>query len=1223
MANKNISNYTSVFRVRLGDDTSGSSNGNGDTDSLTQPSQSLQQQRSGGSSTNSVVGPPIRRSQPRTKSRPVVSCHLCRIRKQKCDRLLPCGTCARRGDSALCRYGSEGGVTGVNAGSSAASSSSLPVGRNGTASDSLVSPNPSGAGRRPGSSSHATARAAGGTGPTGSALGVRQEAQMRLQRLEEMVNGLVSRAPGSGSQDNKDPQAAAKDGAPAAKSPTLAFGDPDPRVTGGWHDTGDNDKGGPRFEWQMPIGPDAPSSSIGPVATMLGQTPFSGATNWTAVLDSIRDIQSYLGEVHSGQKGNRHGERNEEEEGEEEDEDDDGDEDEGMDEDVDEGVDEDEDMANAGMEEPPLSRPSENPFHNFVRPPTMYNGVTDRKTALLPSTLSTTAMPAMPRAPGPKASSRAGPEMRESSPEDASLPPYKSFQLAEPDGIFSAIAAAPGLAAACPSMPPATSNLALSPPLPKHLADAIASLPPRSDCDRYMAVYFQSSYMTGPFVHTGQFQRSYSRFWRTGNPAAANAISPLLWISMLASILSMGAMIDGGRQLAWMADQKQGQSNQDEATDERFSSGVAAANRWTNDQDSELSNEDLTQASRLRMLSTRCLLAGEYLAGRPLAVEALILNAQIRLMQVRDSDATQWATFGVIVRLAQRMGYHQVDAPGGARCGIGGRRLTPFEEEMRRRVWYFVESFDMLFSFQYGMPTVVHEDEVATEPPRNLRDDDFDEATEELPPSRPPTDYTRALYFTVKLKLIRLIRRVMRVAVWRTDTAKNADTQSYKATVTRITQELRWSYTTLPAQLRMPMHIRDCPFGDATHDIVHRLAAELMHHKAVCILFRESLSRDTSSHNDGGSDSNGFTVAETAMQRQACLVSALRILDLHTEFEYETRPGSTAAMVGGHPPGPPPPGGHRGAGRLATDRNILSSLALHDFLLAATIICLDLIEGSRSGRNSDKSGQNGQEETVAAATPAIPTTAAPSSTRNLELPPSLVFAPFLGGGGSTLEERAADRNAKIEALRTAYALWHERRLTSRDAAHAARILGAIVTKLSAEVGDADDEYDASGNKLQPDNDSPGWGRWDIAARELRRKKHEEDVRRQHAERAERAERARGATDASGGSQSDAMRSRDTSSTPNQLNTPASQTTTAADNLSTGASSQVISQQQPPPPPPHLNYAYEWAEPGPFDAVLNDPTNVDWNMVDWFLLDRQMDMDVGSNVWSAELMGLES
>ncbi|KAL1903280.1 hypothetical protein Sste5346_000565 [Sporothrix stenoceras] len=1249
MSNKKISNYTSVFRVRLGDDkvasignssTSNAAGNNGTTDS--------QQQRSADS--NNTAGPPIRRSQPRAKSRPVVSCLLCRTRKQKCDRLLPCGTCTRRGDGALCRYGNEGGVSGVNAGSSAAPSSSL-SGR-GVAATGAGSSSGSGSGhgRRPASSASAGA-CAGTGGPTGSSIGARQEAQLRLQRLEEMVNGLVSRAPASGSQDGA---AASKDGETAAKTPTLAFGDPDPAVTGGWQATEQGDKREPRFEWNMPIGPGAPPPSVGPVASMLGQTPFSGATNWAAVLDSIRDIQSYLGEAAKEDKSRKQGAAENEDGGEQDD-----DADENMGDNVEEVS---EQVAASGQSATNQAQNQQqkklhNPFLKFVSKPTMYGGVTDPKTVLLPASLS--GLPSIPKRPAAAEPAEKVPPLAKSisvAEAQASLPSYTPFQLAEPDGIFSAVAAAPGLASSDQSNPPATSHIALNPPLPKHLADAIACLPPRSDCDRLMAVYFQTSYMTGPFVHTGYFQRSYLRFWRTGNPAAANPISPLLWMSMLASILSMGAMIDGGRQLAWMADREQGASHMDEHGDNAGADGggAAAGQKKNNDADPELSNEDLILATRLQTLSTRCLLAGDYLAGRQLAVEALVLNAHVRLMQKRDADATQWATFGVIVRLAQRMGYHQVDAPGGSVCGIGGRRLTPFEREMRRRVWYFVESFDMLFSFQFGMPTVVHEDEVATDPPSNLIDDDFDETTAELPPSRPPTDYTTSLYFTVKLKLIRLLRRVMRVAVWRNDKAQIHGAQSYKATVTRITEELRWNFTTLPVRLRMPQHIRDCPFNDASHDIMHRLAAELMHHKAVCILFRDSLSRDIDP--DGGVDSKGFTASETKMQRQACLVSALRILDLHTEFEYETRPESMAATVArtGGPlfqASPEPSGGNRGVGRLATDRNMISSLALHDFLLAATILCLDLIEGNRQdqGKKDDPNKNQASESGSSASNEA--TTAPASSTKNLELPPSLVFAPFLGGGGSSLEERAADRGAKMIALRTAYALWHERRLTSRDAAHAARILGAIVTKLSSEVSDGvpgDKEYDATGNKVRPwpESDSPGWGHWDIAAREQRRKQYEDDLKKQRAERAERAERNKAATTDHNGSQSDTSRSRDASSTPNNSNTPASQTT---DSASTGAQSQGqpqaqnpalppqyqqqqqpqappaqhASPSQPPPPPPHLNYAYEWAEPGPFDAVLNDPMNVDWNMVDWFLLDRQLDVEVGSNVWSADLMALEN
>ncbi|ERT01843.1 hypothetical protein HMPREF1624_00137 [Sporothrix schenckii ATCC 58251] len=1226
MTNKNIANYTSVFRVRLGDDKVASSS---TTSAANNSSNDVSQLPRHPSNSNN---PPIRRSQPRAKSRPVVSCQLCRSRKQKCDRLLPCGTCVRRGDGSLCRYGNEGGVTGVNAGSSsAASSSGVSVGgipSVGSGISSSGSGHSSGHGRRPASSASSTARTSG-SAPTGSALGMRQEAQLRLLRLEEMVNGLVTRAPSSRNQ-----------GA-TAKTPTPAFGGPNPAGTGGRQASEQGDKSGPPFEWIMPIGPNGPSSAVGPVAMMLGETPFSGPTNWTAILDSIRDIQNYLGVAALGDAPENEDEREP-----------DSSVDHDMDDDIEEAHEEGASPSHTETNQIPNQQP--NPPNSFISKPTMYGGVTDPKTALLPASLA--SLPAVSRRSAvPEPAETALPLAKSVSVVELqnNLPAYSSFQLAEPDGIFAAIAAAPGLAASDQSNPPATSRLALNPPLPKHLADAIACLPPRSDCDRLLAVYFQSNYMTGPFLHTGHFQRSYLRFWRTGSPAAANPMSPLLWISMLASVLCMGAMIDGGRQMARMADREPGASHADQQGDGQGASsgtGTAAGQKSSKKADPpDFSNEDLILATELRKLSTRCLLAGDYLSGRPLAVEALVLNAHVRLMQKRDSDAAQWATFGVAVRLAQRMGYHQVDAPGG-----GGRQLTPFEKEMRRRVWFFVESFDMLFSIQFSMPTVVHEDEIATDPPRNLNDDDFDENSAELPPSRPPSDYTTALFFITKLKLIRLLRKVMQVAVWRNAKAKIDEASSYRDSVTRITQELRWNYSTVPVRLRMPRHIRDCPFNDASHNIMHRLGVELMHHKAVCILYREALSSDRMA--DGGVDNRGFTAHETEMQRHACLVSALRILDLHTEFEYETRPESTAATLAQTEvqPSPGSPGANRGAGRLASDRNMLSSLALHDFLLAATILCLDLIEGSRHGHGSTRSNDNsvaGEDGTPSSrdSTAAHTAHATPASSKNLDLPPSLVFAPFLGSCGSSLEQRAQDRGAKMEALRTAYALWHERRLTSRDAAHAARVLGAIVTKLSTELGDCDAgerDYDAAGNKTRPwpDSDSPGWGRWDMEAREQRHKDYEEELKKQRAQRAERAERNKTAAIDGSGSQSDTVRSSDASSTPNEETTPASQT---AESASIGTQSQARSQAQtyevpqqqqqqpqasqthhaspsnPPPPPPHLNYAYEWADPGPFDAVLNDPMNVDWNMVDWFLLDRQLDMDVGSNVWSADLMALEN
>ncbi|EPE10036.1 c6 transcription factor [Ophiostoma piceae UAMH 11346] len=1214
-----LSNFTSVFRVQLGDEKTASSiNGENSTQGPLNQNQPA---------ASSSAGPPIRRSQPRAKSRPVVSCLLCRSRKQKCDRLLPCGTCSRRGDGALCRYGNEGGVSSVSqratgttsapgggptrasSGGSFAGAPELPVDERGvsayrrglsTARDGLES-------------------LTAGAVAAGHAHGVRHEAQVRLQKLEEMVNRMIT-VPDPAESDAEALTKAAEERRKDINTRPfrLAFGDPEPG--------GSNTATDARYEWIMPIGVGgAQPSSTGRVASLIGEAPFVGATNWAAVLDSIRDIQSYLGEAPAGDGSDEHG-----------DDVDGGEEDEG----AEYGIsDEDMEELSTDFEGIDASLQAQLPNPNL----TSFNNGTISSISHSRSLVATTA-----------ASSGSGPPTTNASmptsTRDLIVAP-SLLENVEADGIFAAVAATPGLADSSPSNPPNTSAMAQNPRMPKHMAEAVSCLPSRQDCDRLLTVYFQSSYMTGPFVHMDEFQRAYSRFWRSGNPTSAHAASPLLWVSMLASVLNIGAMISGGRQQSWMAERARDASNITEGgpnisgSDRTGENHTGLGNKAAQEPNGESHNEDLILASRLRKLSTRCLLAGDYLSGRTLAIEALLLNAHVRLMQKRDHDATLWATFSVAVRLAQRMGYQQVDAPTGGAYSVGGKMLTPFEKEMRRRAWYFVESFDMLYSFQFGMPTMIHEDETSTDPPNNLRDDDFDENSAELPPSRPVTDYTPALYFSVKLNLIRLLRKVLRFAVWRSDKLKRNDGPANKATITKLADELKKSYETVPSRLRMPTHIRDCPFSDASHDIMHRIAIELINHKATCILFRESLSRDISRiEEDGGVDAYGFTAAETRAQRQVCLVSALRILDVHTEFEYETRPASTAASAtAGSPPDDfeiSKGGGtaSRGAGRLAADRHMLSTLALHDFLLAATILCLDLIEEGRSKSSRTKSSNGPSPGAASAADSATEAGSATStSTRGSHLP---AYRPFLGGGEPSLEERAADRGAKLDALRRAYALWHEQRLTSRDAAHAARVLGAIVTKLSSESGGGAACLYGNNNASYTATLSDKTGDWGITAQLAHREQIVQEMRQQEraqraetasqAEQTHRDEREQAATIASGGGVSTSMLNNIPLSFVNSQDL---QHIADIPIQSAVYGQQPIQQQDDQqmhrlsamtqPPPAHLNYAYEWAEPGPFGAALNDPMNVDWNMVDAFLLDRQLDTEVGGNVWSADLMGLEN
>ncbi len=332
------------------------------------------------------------------RNRPAVSCTACRTRKQRCDRLQPCAACSKRGDAEGCRY--------------------APM---------------------------AIANSSSGSSPTAP----RQEAQLRLQRLEEMVNGLLSR----GGEDEGSP--------PAARATSLTTSRTSPASASGPFPNSTADGSSITLS-------SAPTEAADMTAPLGVDGPFVGPTHWVAVLQSIRDIPTYL---------------------------------------------EADSAYHASSSEPP--------------PPT-----------------------------------------------------YATLEPA--DHIFAR------------SEPLSTQEI-------------LATLPSHADCDRLLATYFQSRTVVVPFLHAGQFQRAYTAFWdRPGSTS-------VLWVSTLASILTMGAHIYVVR-----------------------------------------GNEPPVPPKELRRLAIRLLIAGDFLKGPPLSVEALMLCAMTRVKSSSDADPLLWSDFGVVVRLAQK-----------------------------------------------------------------------------------------------------------------------------------------------------------------------------------------------------------------------------------------------------------------------------------------------------------------------------------------------------------------------------------------------------------------------------------------------------------------------------------------------------------------------------------------------------------------------------------------
>ena len=380
--------------------------------------------------------------------------------------------------------------------------------------------------------------------------------------------------------------------------------------------------------------------------------------------------------------------------------------------------------------------------------------------------------------------------------------------------------------------------------------DILEALPPRQDADKLVSSYFNAKFLAVPILHTHQFKRHYEKFWDA--PASAS----LLWVSILFSILSTGVVVCRSKAIS-------------------------------------LSSPDVVVDTKALMsMAARCLVSGNYVSARPWSVEAMILYSHCRSFQKQDSDPTIWTLYAVAVRLAQRQGYHR-DA------GKISGKITPFQAEMRRRVWFAIESYDLLFSYQHGLPPMTHEDSCDVGHPKNLADEDFDEDSTILNP-RSPTDPLPILANATKSRMLPIFRRMLRHAIGvRPETPAGA---------IALGRELDAWYETIPRCLTY-RSIRESSFTDSNHTVMHRIMLELMFHLSRCVLWRSYML--------GGADRS---FCQKALN--FCRESALKMLEMHIELDRELQPG----------------------GRLHEDRYMVSSLALHSFLVAAMIICLELTD---------------------------------------------------------------------------------------------------------------------------------------------------------------------------------------------------------------------------------------------------------------------------------------
>ncbi|OKL59729.1 hypothetical protein UA08_05027 [Talaromyces atroroseus] len=336
-------------------------------------------------------------------------------------------------------------------------------------------------------------------------------------------------------------------------------------------------------------------------------------------------------------------------------------------------------------------------------------------------------------------------------------------------------------------------------------AELLAALPVRSVADRLVSFYLNSKESTLVLMHVPTFTKEYSHFWKAPEETSINQLA------FLFSIFCAGT----GLQLF--------------STSGR-ADGVLA--------------ESFDVYHRL---ASQCLIMSNYSSPGRYKMEALVLSVAMEILRSTDTHAGPSLLLGLASRLAVHGGYH--------RDPKHHHKISPFEGEMRRRVWMYLSLLDHYISLQAGLPPATAQSQSDTEEPRNLNDEDLNPFMTKLPPARPPTESTLVLFPAT-------LNRIMLAGAEIIAKVCSVKGVPYRE-VLRLDAKLKEIHTTTPP----PLQYRPLSesIADSPNMIMDRYNIELMYQKARCDLHRRYLAQHRID-------------PAYAYSRQECLDAARRVL---------------------------------------------------------------------------------------------------------------------------------------------------------------------------------------------------------------------------------------------------------------------------------------------------------------------------------------------------------
>ena len=236
-------------------------------------------------------------------------------------------------------------------------------------------------------------------------------------------------------------------------------------------------------------------------------------------------------------------------------------------------------------------------------------------------------------------------------------------------------------------------------------------LPPKDDTDALVSFYLNHLEHLHRVVHIPTFKREYSNFWvpeRARYPAMTALVLAMISISTCASVSSSDSMCIASAHRCMPP------------------KWISACDKWLSQQSSK--------GRKLVYYQISCLV---YLAKR--------------MNTIRKKRF--WNDTGSLIQNA---------ILDKLNCEPSPNLDSPYMREMRRRIWAVLRELDLQNALEYELPTLLHQIDSNVAAPANIDDEDFDEASKELPTSKPSSTYTCTSYqshssrsWTLRLEITR------------------------------------------------------------------------------------------------------------------------------------------------------------------------------------------------------------------------------------------------------------------------------------------------------------------------------------------------------------------------------------------------------------------------------------------------------------------------------------